>query len=283
MSYFKKFVVAIMFIFIFTLLVVIRAEDYNFASNIFSISTFLFGIFISFAISDRHNRIDKIRENDSNERASIETIYEFSGIFGKKFQNKIRSILDNYLMTTLDYKIWDYSKNEKECNAIVKTVLSLRPERNVRSSETFKRMLENVDSIGNAREQTIALIEDRLGTLYWFALVALGGIIIVSTLFVNSGTFISIMLLTALDFSILLLFAFLMSLDDLTWREQVRIFEPYQRAFESIEKMRYYPGGLILDKRAKEPSVPYRMAFYPKPYPDITGKKIKIIRPKRRK
>jgi len=275
----KLLVIAILFLIVIAAVMLVNVNDAGFGSTIFSITTFLFGIYASFTISDRHHRIDQIREMDSQERSSMQSIYDFSKIFGNGFQKKISNAIENYLIDTFDYKIWDFKNTGKSFSKISELILSVKPKKSVVQSETFRRLLENLDQMGNAREQTIALIDDRLSKLDWIIFVVLSGIIVTSTALINYGSVFSAIVLILLDFVIILVLIFMWNLDDLSWRNEVRIFEPYQRAFESIGKMRYYPEQMIMNKDVKlHRDKTYRMASYPKPYPDFTGKKIKIIK-----
>ena len=280
----KLLVIAVLFLITIAVVSLVTIKDASFGSIIFSITTFLFGIYVSFTISDRHHRIDQIREMDSRERASMQSIYEFSKIFGKSFQNKISHAIEQYLIDTFDYTIWDFKNTGKSFSKISELILLLKPKKNVVQSETFRRLLENVDEMGNAREQTIALIDDRLSKLDWIIFVVLGGIIVTSTALINYGSVFSTIILVLLDFIIILVLIFMWNLDDFSWRNETRIFEPYQRAFEGIGKIRYYPESMIRNKEVKlHKGKTYRIAIYPNPYPDMTGKKIKIVKPKRRK
>jgi hypothetical protein len=71
---------------------------------------------------------------------------------------------------------------------------------------------------------------------------------------------------------------FLFMLDNFSWKEEQRIFEPYQKTFEDIEKLRYYPEILMREKRVKNyKGKKYRVGIFPNSYPNMSGKEIKII------
>src|SRR3989344_8361526 len=187
----KLLVIAILFLIVIAAVMLVNVNDAGFGSTIFSITTFLFGIYASFTISDRHHRIDQIREMDSQERSSMQSIYDFSKIFGNGFQKKISNAIENYLIDTFDYKIWDFKNTGKSFSKISELILSVKPKKNVVQSETFRRLFENLDQMGNAREQTIALIDDRLSKLDWIIFVVLSGIIVTSTALINYGSVFS--------------------------------------------------------------------------------------------
>ena len=137
-----------------------------------------------------------------------------------------------------------------------------------------------LNDIENSRKQTLSLINERLTSFEWFIIFCLTILIDLSLLAINDKSAFSIFLITALSLVVSLLVLLIYHLDDLTWKENERIFEPYQQTFEEMGFLRYYPDGLIELKRAKVPkNKPYRVVTYLDPYPDMKRKKITIIRP----
>lgn len=69
----------------------------------------------------------------------------------------------------------------------------------------------------------------------------------------------------------------LRDLDGLFWKEQDWIWEPLNQLFSELDLIPYYPVDVIKQKRAKlEKGLKIRVAYYPNPYPDQSGKKTKI-------
>ncbi len=247
------------------------------AGTSLGVSTFLFGIFIGFSISDRHSRINSIRENDSSERASLEFLFTSMKAFGQPAQNKIRALIDRYIMATLDYTIWDYHKTEKEFKEIINFILSLKiaTEWQTQIADDSMGLCRQISS---SRKQTVSLIEERLSRLEWLVFFVMSGIVVFSFLLTGTTTMQSVVVVALSTFTIVLLLTVLYRLDNLSWKEEARIFEPYQQTFESIGLMRYYPEDLINDGRVKRhKGKRCRIGFFPRPYPDLSDKKIKIV------
>jgi len=177
-----------------------------------SISTFLFGVFIAFSISDRHNRINSIRENDSIERAGLESLYSMSMVFGN--QRRVAEKIDNYLMAVLDYVIWDYNKTGKEFKELVETATSVKVKNRIQA-ETYNSQEFTISSILTARKQTTGLIDERLSKLEWLVLFVLGGVIVFSLLLVGTTTVQTISVVLLITFTIMVLLAALYTLDNL--------------------------------------------------------------------
>ena len=248
------------------------------ASTSLGVSTFLFGVFIAFSISDRHDRINSIRENDSIERGSLESLYNLLIVFGKNVPKKLTKKIDEYLMATLDYTIWDYNKTDKQFKNLVKVVTSLKVK-NEGQAATYNSVGGIISGLTNARKKTISLIDERLSKLEWIVLFILGGVIVFSLLLIGTTTLQTVLVVLLITFTIMLLLVVLYRLDNLSWKEEVRIFEPYQQTFESIGLLRYYPEDVIKEGRVKKhKGKTYRSATYTNPYPDMKGKKVKIVK-----
>lgn len=231
----------------------------------------LFAIFTGFSISERLSRIDKIRQNDSIERSSLETIDHFMKSMDPENHKKINRLIDEYLMATLDYYIWDYSKTYPYYERISTELYSIK---NKAVSDFRTDILEK---ILEAREQTVTLINDGLSKMEWVIYSVLGLGVLIPFMIVNTGSISSIILIMFIALSIVLLLSFLHRLDSLEWKKEVRIFEPYQKTFEAIGSLRYFPQSLMGNKKVKEMAGNnYRVGYFPNPYPNFEGKNIKV-------
>lgn len=228
-------------------------------------------------MSDRHNRIDKIRENDSIELGNLELLFHLSALHGQAAQKRVKAALDRYLMATLDYYIWDFHRTEPQFQELLRAVTSLSV-RDGKQAESFSQLLQLLASIETAREHTISLIDDRLSKFEWLVFSLLSAVILLSLILINTGTAMSVVMITLVSLCVVLLLLLLYTLDGLAWKEQVRIWEPYERTFEAVGLLRYYPGGVIRSGRIKAPrGRAYRVARYPNRYPDMTGKEVSVV------
>jgi len=270
--YFVVIVIAISIIVILPIYV-----DVEFLATILGVATFLFGTFMAFSLSDRHTRIDSIRENDSVERSQLAFLYRQAIVFGKEFQKKLQHEIDEYLMVTLDYTIWDYNKSEKQFAGIEKVIRKASIKSKVQEV-IFSNFIGTLNEIEISRRKTIGLIDDRISKFEWIVFVSFSLIIVASLSLLNSGSGVSLIITFLISLSVFILLYFLYSLDILSWKEETRIFEPYAKCFESVGLLRYYPESLIADKRVKNYiGKDYRMGTFPNPYPDLSGKKIVVV------
>jgi len=253
------------------------SNDSVLLTSIVGVATFLFGIFIAFSISDRYGRLETIREQDSMERSRLVLLYNLSKVFGKQTQEKIKEVIDRYLQSLLDYEIWDYHKTEDNFRDLADTVSNLEPKTE-KQTALIQVLFGYIGDICYARKHTISLVEERISKMEWLIFVFLSAIIIVTLILINTGSIISIVIIFALTMSLVLLLIFLQSLDDISWKEEERIFEPYSKAFEAIDLVRYYPEEIIKSKRVwKHTTTKYRVGIFPHKYPNMSGKIIKTV------
>jgi hypothetical protein len=274
----KVFIFILGVVFLTFLLFVLEPYSIPSVDTILAVSTFLFGIFIAFSISDRHNRLDKIRENDSSERANIVSLYYISFIFGKKFAEKLKAVLDEYLQATLDYTIFDYHRTEpcfRKAFGFFRDV----PLKSRKQELKYSYIMEMFNNISIGRSRTIGLIEDRISLFEWAINLILAVTIISSLFLLDISNDLLLILVTLISFAVVILIYFLYELDSLKWKEEKRIIEPYQKVFESLGLQRYYPEPLIKKKRVRmHKRKDYRVAIYPEKYPSMKGKKVKLVK-----
>jgi len=265
----------IVLILLLTIFVTFEQES-SLLKTVLSVATFLFGIFVSFSISDRHGRVNRIRENDSIERSQLIMLHLLSKSIGPEFNKKMLDSIDQYLMATFDYKIWDYYKTQENFEKLADTAIGFEFV-GEKQKALFSKMLDGINEIGKSRKQTIAIIDDKLSVFEWSTISSLATIIFLAVLSLNSGTPISYVVISILLTTIFLLISLLYRFDNLSWKENEKIFEPYQKTFDAIGLPRYYIAELVRQDRMHPPkNVTYRSADWPNPYPDLSGKKIDL-------
>jgi hypothetical protein len=245
--------------------------------TLLSVSTFLFGIFVAFSISDRHARLTEIRSQLREGDASILDIYKSSIAFGKKTQDKIRTLLDDWLIATIDYDLEDFHKANDKLMALYDAVISLKPS-NAKQTVIHEKMIDSVREMNKQNKRMRYLVTDRISHSEWGSTLVLSGIILFCLFYINSGTLSSIVLTVLLSVTLTLIVLVLRDLDQLYWKEQRWIWNPLTDLFQQLDLLPYFPSSVIERKRVILISgLSYRIARFPRPYPDMTDKKIEII------
>jgi len=271
MKYFKvQTIIAFLILSAITILFPLHIEEAIFELSLY-VTPVLFAIFIAFSISERLSRIDKIRENDSIERSSLEMLNSFIESNSLENHKEVNGLIDEYLMATLDYSIEDYYKTKPYYEKISRALYSIRNDR----VNDFS--VDILSKIHEAREQTVTLTSDYMSKFEWLIYYVLGAGVLVPFLVMNNGSFLNVAFVMLIILSVILLLSFLHELNNLGWKKEVRIFAPYQKTFEAIGNMRYFPESLMGNKKVKKiAGDKYRVGHFPNPYPNFEGKDIKV-------
>tara|TARA_Y100000310_G_C20680025_1_gene815367 strand:+ start:524 stop:1372 length:849 start_codon:yes stop_codon:yes gene_type:complete len=241
-----------------------------------SVSSFLFGIFVAFSISDRHSRQKEMRETLKMSDANILNLYQLSKVMNKNIHKKIQKLIDNWLTSTLDYFLKDHHKTDKNFHKLYLYVLNIKPETK-KQSLIYGEMISHLTLQTESNKRVRYLAQDKITVAEWTSILILAGIILFSLFYINTNTIFSILLVTLLSTTLVTILLVLRDLDALYWKEQKWIWDPLTSLFKEIDLLPYFPQEVINNGRVKiKKGLKYRSATYPKPYPDLRGKKVKI-------
>jgi hypothetical protein len=113
----------------------------NIILAILSVATFLFGIFGAHVMTNRHHRLDKLRETLRKDDAHYVTLYTLSKAFGKDVQKEVQQKVDAFIVKTIDLYLVDYYCANKEFLALFQYVNALRPK-NKAQEVAYDKMLD---------------------------------------------------------------------------------------------------------------------------------------------
>ncbi|MBI3983858.1 DUF4239 domain-containing protein [Candidatus Microgenomates bacterium] len=256
----------------------------NLNSEIFAaisgVASFLFGLLASFTIMDRHGRIEKITENGSGERGELDFMADLLKEFPKEKRQPIVMAMDRYLMAGLDYSTKDFYRTEKEFDYLTEIIRQL-PAKTKKDDAVYAQLLSSLEKVQQTRKSTIALFEDKLPKSEWFILYFLIFLIYLSLLFLHPNSILAITIIFGLAAVIAYLLVVAMMFDDLKWRQEDKIFEPFEKTFEDLKLPRYYPSDALAHRRIKAikqlpVGAQYRVGDTPD-YPDLSTRKIETV------
>jgi len=249
---------------------------------ILTVTSFLFAILLGFATADRRKRLDVLRTTLRNDDAKLIGIYESSKVFDKSVTDKIRKLIDDYLVIQLDYKLVDYNRSSPPLLKLYDFIIRLETKNKL--EEVAKgHMLSNIqDSMKNQKE-VIYAATDGMMFFEWIVLILLTGIILFCLTYLNTDELFSIVVIPIIDLSLIVLLLILRDLNNLEWQEDKWIWVPLTDLFTELD-LRPYINKADLPKRnlkvnkimkgVKE----YRLVTFPHKYPDMSGKKIEIVK-----
>lgn len=273
----------ILSVIVFTILAIfIPGKGTNeFVISLLSVSSFLFGIFAAFSISNRHSRFDELKKAFKVGDASMLSVYRLSRVFGKNIQIKVQKLIDKWYSSTFDYLLKDYHMSWRESEELIDYVLNLHPKDD-RQKVVYQELISSLEESVKNNKEIDYLIKDRIAKFEWGVLSTLGVIILFCLFYINTNNYFSISVIVLLSTSLVTILLLLKDLNDLYWKEELWVWIPEIEFYEELGLPPYFPSPAIENKRIKTKLIKrlkeYRVAYYPNPYPSMKGKKIKLIK-----
>ncbi len=277
----KNIIRCILILFAVVIALVIKGPGPNNQINaLLSVASFFFGIFVAFSTANSHSRFTKIIDNLKDDEGALLFISYASRSFGSEVQNKIRMLIDSYLIAQIDYRLIDYDKSSSQLEELTEYVFSLKTE-GKGQEEALSKMTDTLKEMIINRKQTEVAISQPLSKLEWGTILTLLPVIIGSIYYINTGTVLSIVTSALLTTVALLLIFVLQDIDSLNWNEGHLIWKSLSNTFIKLGLLPYFPDTPLLRGSVALEDLPVnqkvRIGIWHKPYPDISGKEVKIM------
>ncbi|MDO8555711.1 MAG: hypothetical protein Q7R96_00880 [Nanoarchaeota archaeon] len=210
---------------------------------IITISTFLFAILAGFFTSRLNNRYDKIRELVATEDASLFSLYHASKIYGKKFSDDIRELIDKYYITCYDNPV--SGAYAQTVHYVIKFWDKLQEISKHKSESLYQVLCQNLVDLERSRKESSATYIERLGVGQWFVLIFLGVIVVAGLFLIRTGTVTSDLVTILLTSAIMLVLLIIRDLNNFMLGGIPLMEESGQTVLEAIGKERYYHDYFI--------------------------------------
>jgi hypothetical protein len=255
-------------------------DDRELVTIILSIATFLFAIMYGFLLANRYERLGHLRTNLLEDDGRVVNIYRQSIVFGSKVQKKFQKLLDEYLILQLDYRLEDWSKNTYKLFEIQDYVLSIKPRGEVQK-QVWNQILSHIENVVVSDRFILHVMKSRLAGYEWGSLIILASIVCSSLLMLPHETLWLKFIIAMLAATLVLLLLVLARLNSLRWGRRNWAWIPLIRLFNEIGTRPYFGEPLIVsgtvDKKLLVSLDTYRVGIFPNEYPDLSGKKIKVV------
>ena len=220
-----------------------------------TISTFLFAILAGFFISRLNKRYDKIRELVSLEDASLLSFYNASKIYGKKFSEEIREIIDQYYITCYDNPVSGaYAKTRPYVSKLWDKMREIRKHK---SESLYQVLCQNLVDLEKSRKESSATYIECIGLGQWIILIFLSVIIVVGLFLIRTNTIISSVITVLLTSAIILVLLIIRDLNNFMLGGIPLMEESGQEVLEAIGKERYYHESFIKKGISRPYKIPY--------------------------
>lgn len=236
----------------------------------------IFGIFIGFSISNSRKRLNRVNELLKTENADNLLVYRLSAVFGSKIQDKIRELMDSYLIDQIDYRLDDFDRSGDSFDKLYEYVINLEFE-NEKQKMTLGSMVSTLNESSSNRIQIETITTHKISIFEWISVWSLTFVVVFNLYGMTTGDVFQSLLITILASAIILLVLVLRDLDNLKWQKAVWTWKPLHSLFVNMDLLPYYPRIIVDVGEAKIPNgEKIRLADYPNPYPDMTNKTIKV-------
>lgn len=242
-----------------------------------TVTSFVFGFYINSLLTQSRNRHAKVVEALREEGGYIKAIYYMtSGVFPREVIDAEREIIDEYLMAGMDYKVVDYVESSSHFRNLFDHIMKVSPDTK-QQEVAWGHLVLILGEISKNRNRIEALVKERVSSFEWMTLTILLTLVIYFVYSLNSGSLVSIIITSFIATSLTMLIIILHGLDSLRWKEDKWFWTPLEELFLGLDLLPYYPKILVDTKRLKlKKRQPVRLADYPNPYPDMSGRIIKI-------
>ncbi len=249
------------------------------ASTLLSVTSFVFGFYISNLISQGRKKHSNVVEALREEGGDIKAIYyNIGGTFPKHATDKVRDTIDRYLIASMDYKIGDYSYSGVEFRELFEYMLSIEPE-NKKQEAALGQAIGILSGITKDRNRIETLVKERVSHFEWLTACSLLALVLFFVFNLNNGQWLSIIITSLIATTLTMLLVIIQSLDSLRWKEDKWFWEPLTEMFLSLDLVPYYPRILLDEGRVQWPAdQPVRLADYPNPYPDMNDKVVTLCK-----
>ena len=255
-----------------------RGDDLN---VVLSVSSFIFGFYIILAVTRAKEKQDSIRRQLRLADGLFVSCNIEMKVFPEEIRKKFLKKVDNYLISTVDYKLSDIEKTSNSFYELYEyTTNSIKPNNDMQKN-SIQRICEFLKELSNERTLLEVLSKNKSSKLEWGLIISLFITILFLILNLNiSGVFGSLLIATLVS-SLSSILLILYRYDNLAWQESRWVWEPLTRTFMLLGLKPYYGEYLIKQKRFKIPKgIDYRLAHYPNPYPNMEGKVVEEIEAK---
>ncbi|HSX18108.1 MAG TPA: hypothetical protein VLE51_02015 [Candidatus Saccharimonadales bacterium] len=236
----------------------------------------IFGIFIGFSISNSRGRLNRVNQLLKTENANNLLVYRLSSVFGDEIQDKIRKLMDAYLIDQIDYRLDDFDRSGDTFHKLYEYIINLEVK-NDKQKMVLDSMIKTLNISSSNRVQIETITTQRISIFEWISVWSLTFVVVFNLYLITRHDAFQSILITILASALILLVLVLRDLNNLKWQKGIWTWKPLHNLFVNMDLLPYYPRIIVEIGEAKIPSgEKVRLADYPNPYPDMTDKVINV-------
>jgi hypothetical protein len=236
----------------------------------------IFSIFTGFSISSASSRLGRINELLKSENAHNLVTYYMVGQFGKKTQDQMRAMIDNYLMSQIDNRLEDFDRSSQEFKMIREYVMNLEFS-TPKQEKAYAEMVQNLNKQTLNRSQIETMLGGRVSGYEWASIIFLLILVVFTAHSMSDGTIVRAIFVTILATASVLLVLVLRDTNNLKWGKNDWTWAPLRRLFQNLDLIPYFPSNNLHEVKF-EKGEKFRAGISPKDERNNSGdRKIKLI------
>ena len=207
---------------------------------VLSVSSFIFGFYIILAVTRAKEKQDSIRRQLRLADGLFVSCNIEMKVFPVEIRKKFLKKVDNYLISTVDYKLSDIEKTSNSFYELYEyTTNSIKPNNDMQKN-SIQRICEFLYELSNERTLLEVLSKNKSSKLEWGLIISLFITILFIILNLNiSGVFGSLLIATLVS-SLSSILLILYRYDNLAWQESRWVWETLTRTFMLLGLKPYY-------------------------------------------
>lgn len=267
MKYFHAIQGGLLSFIIFSIAVILAPFGYSVGpfEIILTASTFLFAILAGFYLSRLNSRYDDTREIVAEEDAAWLSLYRTSVLFGSRFRNTLRELIDKYYVVAYDHDLGNYYKHNAEyCDKIYGELNKLKLPKDGKAFLVLSYFIEVLNQIEISRNKSSVITTEKISKGQWLSLILLGSIIIFSLFSLRTPDFYSQTSTVLLSTTLILVLLILRDLKNYRLGGTALLDESGEEIFDSMGKLRYYNKKYLDEGTVKVPKYvkKYRLGLH---------------------
>jgi hypothetical protein len=240
-------------------------------------ATFIFGSIYSFEILKVISNFSELKKHLATETANLVYMYHSSEIIGGDFAKAIKSGIEKYILTSIDYSLrFHISSTDKDFFDMAEPLKQFEAKGEKQKS-AIEAIARGYHKVLEARYQLAQVAPREIGIAEWTMLILLTSILVL-TLFLGRQANIISTVSAGIFASTVIGTLFLLDEADSNHIQETRLeYEVFNQVLEDVGQKPYYPQFALKRRIIKIPKNKdsFRLGIFPN-YPDLTKREIEI-------
>ncbi len=214
-------------------------------STLLTVVSLIFTILVGFFIATATSNYLRLQSILSQEDASLISIFNLCKIIQPKAMEEVTQAIDDYSISSLNYKIEDYvNRTRKEFKKLVDVISGVDPS-NEKGATLIQTLHGELNQVMELRQEGVLAAKTVVTKSHWFILVLITLLVDTMLLSLRNANFFPSLLISVLITATYLLLLLIYEVDTNRFLEEKLAYEGSQRVFDAIGRLEYYPEEAI--------------------------------------